>query len=299
MNKRKILLITPNLKGMKGGVNRIQPSLGVGYLAAVLEQKGYEVHVRDTALEGYGRQVPLVGTNMVEIGEPEESVASYISNLKPDLVGISVLFSNLSEHAHTVARIVKGINPNIRVVLGGNHITNAVRDYGFATACSQAENIPHDLNDKNIDYAMIGESDFQFAKLAKALLNNQDPADMEGLVFRNKQGIVINKPTAKNKVDIRQLPHPARHLMNMEGYFRIGLFHSSQAYSKRVLNVMTSRGCPERCSFCTTPAMWGNNIRWRDPEDVCSEIKNGIKQYGIGEVQFEDDSLTANIQHLM
>ena len=48
--KAKVCLMTPNLKGMKGGVNRIQASLGIGYLAAVLRKAEHEVYIRDTAL---------------------------------------------------------------------------------------------------------------------------------------------------------------------------------------------------------------------------------------------------------
>jgi pyruvate-formate lyase-activating enzyme len=49
-----------------------------------------------------------------------------------------------------------------------------------------------------------------------------------------------------------------------EGYFDIGAFHSPKSRSKRVLSVMASRGCPEKCSFCTTPEMWGALVRWRE-----------------------------------
>ena len=303
MNRSRILLISPNLKGISGGVNRIQPSLGIGYLAAILEQRGYEVYVRDTALEGHSRQVKLKNKNMVAIGESEEDIANYVSSLRPAVVGISVLFSNLSEHAHTIAKIVKEVDPRIKVVLGGNHITNAARDYIFATTPGNEEYHMEkdltDMKDLNIDFAMIGEADFQFANLVEALLSNNDPRNIEGLVFRNGQDIVVVEPRSAKRFDILNLPHPARHLMNMEGYFKIGLFHSSQSHSKRVLNVMASRGCPENCSFCTTPNMWGRSIRWREPEDIYEEIKKGIELYSIGEVQFEDDSLTAHISHLM
>ena len=90
-------------------MNRIQPSLGVGYLAAVLEREGHEVHIRDTALEGNNHQVSDGTGDIVKIGEPEESIVRYIADLKPDVVGISVVFSNLAEHAHDIARIVKNI----------------------------------------------------------------------------------------------------------------------------------------------------------------------------------------------
>jgi len=301
MKKGKILLISPNLKGVAGGINRIQPGLGVGYLAGVLERDGHEVHVRDTALEGHDNQVLQADGKTILIGEDDAAIGRYIEGLNPDILAISVLFSNLSEHAHTVARIAKRVNPRIVVVMGGNHTTNATSDHVYARAPgnenSNLGSVPHDIEDPNIDYAMAGECDFKFLELVNCLLNGESPEQVEGLIFKRNGTIVINPRPPR--IDIRELPHPARHLMNMEGYFKIGLFHSTKSTSKRVLNVMASRGCPEICTFCTTPEMWGAKVRWRDPLDIYEEIKSGIERFGIKEVQFEDDTLTANRPHLM
>ena len=129
--KGKILLISPNLKGIQDGINRIQPGLGIGYLAAVLEKNGHEVFVRDTALEGHYNEKPLDDKKTILIGESDNAIANYISNLNPDIIGISVLFSNLADHAYQISRIAKKVNPGIQVILGGNHITNAISDYNY------------------------------------------------------------------------------------------------------------------------------------------------------------------------
>ena len=62
---------------------------------------------------------------------------------------------------------------------------------------------------------------------------------------------------------------------------------------------MCSRGCPEKCTFCTTPQMWGTKVRWRNIDNIIDEIEDGIKNYNIGEIQFEDDTLTANKKRLI
>jgi len=296
--KAKVCLMTPNLMGMKGGVNRIQASLGIGYLASVLRKAEHEVYIRDTALEGYNNEKPLDG-RMIMIGETNEEISSYISSVNPDIVGISVLFSNLMEHAHTLAKIVKQVNSSIKIVLGGNHISNTVKDYLFAIKHPEAglENELVIIKDKNIDYFMKGEVEEQFLELVNKLINKEDPIDVEGLVYIKDGQLKINNSPASG--DIRKLPFPARDLMNMEGYFKVGLFHSGKSRSKRVLNVMASRGCPEKCSFCTTPQMWGPVVRWRDPQNIYEEIKHGIDKYNIGEVQFEDDTLTLNRKKLL
>ena len=86
--------------------------------------------------------------------------------------------------------------------------------------------------------------------------------------------------------------------MNMEGYFNVGLFHNADTERKRVLNVMASRGCPERCTYCTTPVTWGRKVRWRSPQEIVAEIKDAIENHGIQEVQFEDDTLTSDLSKL-
>ncbi|MCB9747826.1 MAG: B12-binding domain-containing radical SAM protein [Candidatus Omnitrophica bacterium] len=302
----KILLFSPNMRGMKGGVNRIQPPLGIGYLAALLEKNGYKVYIRDTALEGYSHQVPIdQDPRMVLIGESDASISEYIKKVKPDMVGISILFSNLAAHAHQLAALVKKINPRIPVILGGNHVTNAVRDYVFAlTPGNEAYHLPRELKeiqDPNVDYLMTGESDFDFLDFVQTYFAKKSLENIRGLVMQNDQKEVVfnHAHLKKERRDLKDLPHPARHLMNMEGYFKVGLFHSSQTKSNRILSVMASRGCPEKCSFCTTPAMWGSKVRWREPQDIYKEIKSCIKKYRVGEVHFEDDTLTAHKKYLL
>ena len=98
MKKGKVLLITPNLKGIGDGVNRIQPSLGLMLIAQTLKNDGHEVKIHDTALEGWeNRTVIDPVNNVVLIGQSDDEIAKVISDFSPDVIAISVLFSNLSE----------------------------------------------------------------------------------------------------------------------------------------------------------------------------------------------------------
>ena len=278
MKKGKVLLITPNLKGISDGVNRIQPSLGLMLIAPILEQHGHQVKIYDTALSGWdNRKIIDKKNNIVLIGHSDEDIASEVSNFAPDVVAISVLFSNLLESAHNIAKIIKKINKNIKVVLGGNHISCAVKDYQAAILDKNSglpKNIK-DLDNDHFDYAMTGEGEFNFTKLVDNL---------------------INPPTRVH--DLNTLPRPARHLVDMEAYFKIGAFHSAKSRSKRVLSVMCSRGCPEKCTFCSTPEMWGQNTRWRSTAHIMDEISNDVRDFKIGEIQFDDDTITVNKKNL-
>ena len=116
MKKARILLITPNLKGIKDGLNRIQPSLGLMTIAQSLINNNHIVKIYDTALEGWENHVDL-GNNKVMIGQSDDEIENVIKEFNPDIVGISILFSNLNQSAHTIASIVKKINPKIYVLL--------------------------------------------------------------------------------------------------------------------------------------------------------------------------------------
>ena len=174
MKKGRILLITPNLKGVKDGLNRIQPSLGLMTIAQNLLDNNHIVKIHDTALEGWNSKIDL-GNNKVMIGQSDHEIENVIREFNPDIVGVSILFSNLNDSAHIIAGIVKKINPNIYVLLGGNHISNSVVDY--------KENIVHpgddiplikDMEDDNVDFALIGEADFTIIELVNKLINKED-----------------------------------------------------------------------------------------------------------------------------
>ncbi len=283
MENIRILLISPNVLGLKNGINRIQPGLGIMYIAAVLEQRSCTVAVYDSALEGYENQMEVQGrSNIVEIGDSDEAITKRISSFKPDLIGISVLFYNQSAQAGHAAKLAKRILPEVPVVVGGNQV---------------AEEYEALMQNNCFDFAMINESDKNFADFIELYFSGNDFHKVPGLVYRQGEQLISNPPGGIIK-NLDELPFPARHLVNMEKYFKISMFHNPYSRHPRVGNVMTSRGCPEKCSFCTTPLRWGNHIRWRSPENVYQEILLLKDQYGVGEIQFEDDSLTLNIRNL-
>tara|TARA_B100000795_G_C22803737_1_gene443460 strand:- start:239 stop:1753 length:1515 start_codon:yes stop_codon:yes gene_type:complete len=300
MKKARVLLITPNLKGVGDGVNRIQPSLGLLLIAPILEKNGHIVKIYDSALDGWDNRHTIDQKNdIIMIGQSDDKIANAISNFSPDIVAISVLFSNLLESAHNIARIVKKVKKDIPVILGGNHISSAVSDYKIAKIDKNSglPKIINDLEDENFDLAMSGEGEFSFLELVNRLINKEDISKVPGLVKKiGHEKYLINPSTRVH--DLNLLPRPARHLVDMEAYFKIGAFHSAKSRSKRVLSVMCSRGCPEKCTFCSTPQMWGNNTRWRSTEHIMSEIGNDVRDFKIGEIQFDDDTITVNKKNL-
>ena len=283
MKKNRILLFAPNMIGVRGGVHRVQPGHGIGSIAGNLRDLGHEVIIRDTALEGYNNVEDTEFKDLVMIGESYDSIKKFIEDVRPDWVLVSILFSNLVVHGKKIAEIVKSIDPKIKTILGGNHVNNTYTEV---------------LNDRFVDYVVLGECDFSVGELISSVMEGKDIGKIQGVAFKYDNKIISNGLSPRIN-DLNTLPREARDLMNMEGYFDVGLFHSAKSRSKRVGNIMATRGCPEKCSFCTTPQMWGNTVRWRDPEHIFAEIRDIVTDYGIEEIQFDDDTLTANIKKLL
>ena len=197
MNKARILLVTPNLKGIADGTNRIQPSLGLMLIGELLIQHGHEVKIYDSALDGWGNRKIIDEKNkIVLIGDNDEIIKNKITKFNPDIIAISVLFSNLLESAHNIANIAKKINPNIITILGGNHISNAVLDYKHSVL-DKSLNLPNfipDLENSNFDYAMTGEGEYSMIEFAKNYKNKDYLEKIPGVVKNFEGKYIINSP---------------------------------------------------------------------------------------------------------
>jgi magnesium-protoporphyrin IX monomethyl ester (oxidative) cyclase len=97
--------------------------------------------------------------------------------------------------------------------------------------------------------------------------------------------------------DLDSLPFPAWHLLPIEKYIQVGQAHGSQK-RKRYASMITSRGCPGRCVFCSIHSVWGYKWRARTPENVVSEIEKLVAEYNMREIHFEDDNLTLSKQRM-
>jgi len=235
------------------------PCLGPLYLAAVLEQHGFKVKVFDNRIDKYALDKLLTFT--------------------PDIVGIStVTFSYLT--GLKAAKKIKKIFPNVLIVFGGAHASILPKEV---------------ISKKWVDYVFIGESEKTFLQFCELVKNKEDSVKMlkkiKGLAFKIDNSIMINKrgPYLSSK-DLENLPWPAFHLMNLDAYFHSTQTHGLFKRGKRILPIMSTRGCPFSCTFCCRTM--GNQIRSRSIESVISEIKFLVKRYGVDEIYFEDDNFT-------
>lgn len=232
--------------------------LGIAWLASVLRENGFkDVVLIDSMANHYTNQ----------------EIIELLKKQGPDIVGIS-FGTQIRFSAFELARMIKSNFPGVPVVAGGPHPT--------LTAQDTLENIPE------IDVIVRGEGDISFLNLVKAIANKADLTGVKGISFRNKNGNVVHNPPEPPIQDLNKIPLPARDLLPMEKYDKTAILSK-----KRVANIMSSRGCPYHCSYCSTSEQWGHMIRHRSPKNVVDEIELVLKTYPfLGGIRFFDDVLT-------
>jgi len=273
------LINPPQILNRSLGLPDIFQPLGLLYIAACLEKK-YCVSIIDTPSEGLQSIKKIKG--QYYLGLTFEEIEKRIRGLEPDVVGITVPFTVNLESAIQVASMVKLIDKKIITILGGIH----------PTACP-AETLAFGC----VDFVVIGEGEDTIQELLRAFINysNENLRNIPGIGFKYKNDIVLNSPRDSIK-NVDLLPFPARHLLPMENYFtamKTGLAQrKNYIYNNRWATIITSRGCPYNCNFCSIHGVMGRKFRPRSPESVVDEIKHVVQEYDIRHINFEDDNLT-------
>lgn len=276
-SSKKVLLINPRQSVSKGSIRRLPTHLGLMYMAAVLEKEGHEVSILDSPCAGYDHVVEEQDIDIY--GLSDDDLALRIKQQKPDFIGVSCLFSKQEAEVIKTCKIAKQTFPNTKTVVGGMYPTLFARELMASTP--------------EIDFIIQKEGETRLLNLVNG---NKSYEQQDGLVFRKNNEIIVN-PTYLIE-DINQLPFPARHLIDLEKYIKIGLFSNPFPKKERIEQVLTSRGCAYRCDFCTTPMVWGT-YRRRDASNILQEIIQLKENYGVEEIQFRDDNLTIDKENAL
>lgn len=251
----KVALISPKWNKL---VNSYPP-LGLGYLAAVLEQRGHTVRIFDFGLEP---------------SRPLEGEIPGVLGFAPDLIG----FTSMTTNFHSVEQTVRLLREqtDTPIVIGGPHATV------FPERTLQ--------ENAGMDYLVVGEGEETLLELVEVLEGRRAPAEVAGLCYRDGDAVHCN-PSRPLIKDLDALPFPARHLFELERY---PLFAPDGA---RMLTVLTSRGCPYNCSYCFKGIV-GRTYRQRSPENLIAELRLLIDTYGIRNFYFIDDLFTLDVKRL-
>ncbi len=275
---KKILLINPPIQDFYQTEIRQQP-LGLKYIQAVLDRAGFETDLLDCLASRQKRTIAIpeplgylksyypandlspfkLFTHFRHFGLDFEQIARHVRAMQPDLIGISCNFTPYFDMAVETARLCRSILPAVPIVAGGHHAT-AVPKEVMKTGC--------------FDFVILGEGEARILKLIAAL-RNQNLAELrsiDGLAYFDNGTIIVN-PIRSYLENIDELP-----LVELNG---------------RIAMLITSRGCPKNCNFCSIAKVMGKKVRFRSIDRVLDEMELGIRN-GVRQFDFEDDHLTAD-----
>lgn len=281
----KVLLINPPITlSEKENITYTLP-LGLAYLASVVRGEGYLVDCLDALIEGY-ESSPLYikgkSGSFFHYGLKLEDIGKIMEKERLDVIGISCPFTIAWGNVAAISRIAKDIDPEIKVIVGGAH----------PSALPQAS-----LTD-TIDFVVVGEGEQTFIELLNFFEQGSNTSSLQrikGIAFKRNETSFLTPPREPIK-NLDELPFPARDLFPLEKYTKAGKAKKAHGSVKRdkYTSLITSRGCPGRCIFCSVHCVWGHTWRARSPENVVAEIEQVVNRYGTSEIHFEDDNLTLN-----
>jgi radical SAM superfamily enzyme YgiQ (UPF0313 family) len=232
-------------------------------LASVLENKGYTVEILDAA-------VSIL---------TEKQITEFVSRRKPAIVGLTAMTTTINSAIH-VAHNIKASNKETLVVLGGAHVSI----------------LPEETLKNNLDVDIIvrGEGEETFLDLVENCEKSvSDLSDVQGITYRNGSIVsnTVERPPIKN---LDSLPFPAFHLLP-QGKYRL---HPPFGRKSPVMPIITSRGCPYNCVFCSK-SVYGKKYRSNSPEYIIKEIHLLIDNFGVKEIKFYDDVFTLDRKRVL
>tara|TARA_B100001105_G_C22369784_1_gene434452 strand:+ start:117 stop:1583 length:1467 start_codon:yes stop_codon:yes gene_type:complete len=210
-----------------------------------------------------------------------EQVAHRVQEFNPDLVALTGL-SFHTPYVREAAQEIHKILPLVPIVVGGAGVTSDPGDV---------------LKETTISYGVIKEGEETFLKLVEALNADENPYSIEGLAHKNKDGKLIINPERPYVVEMDDIPFPAYDLIEVERYFQSSkrVSQSPVYISKKILPILTSRGCPFKCVFCHDTL--GKDFRHRSPDNIVDEIVWLKKKYNFEELEIVDDIFNFDIRH--
>jgi len=283
----KIILIQPPVRDFYQTTMRTQP-IGLAYVASSLKAYGHSVEILDCQTDRK-RPIPLPpelaylqayypfddrspfklysGYNHFGMGWDE--INKRVEASEADVFGISSSFTPYHGEALKIAKIIKQGDSRRIVVMGGAHVSCDPQGV---------------LESPFVDYVVLGEGERRLPMLLEQLENGsiKGVAGIDGIGCRADGRVRIN-PLMTFVQDLDDLPHPARGLLDLDRYC---------IRKKRAAMIITSRGCPHGCAYCSARLVMGASFRKRSPEGIIQEMLECRQRYGINAFDIEDDNFT-------
>ncbi|MBN2125903.1 MAG: radical SAM protein [Deltaproteobacteria bacterium] len=252
-----ILFVNPfseNEFGIVQAAHRPEFNLGTGYLAAYCIQEGFRVDVVDMGAE----KVSTAG------------LCSIIKEKRPPVVGISIV-TLLMDVSVKIAEAIKAIDEETLIVVGGPH-PSALPE--------------RTLQDGPFDVVVCGEGEGTCVQLLKRFFAKESFRGLRGIAYREGEEIVLEGP-AERIDDLDTLPIPYRKPETVHLYKNMVYFDEPDA---AMYNLITTRGCPYKCTFCGQSVVFPRKVRRLSAEKVFDEMQRAFRKWGIRHFFFEDST---------
>jgi anaerobic magnesium-protoporphyrin IX monomethyl ester cyclase len=250
------------------------PPLGLAYMSAIAKAAGHTVVVIDAPGEDIERYHPFrkgqfnLFTHGLSLPEIVERIPT-----ETRVVGLTNMFLHEWPLIKDLIPLIRKRVPGALIVMGGETPT--------AFWWRMMEESPE------LDCCVLGEGEVTFEELLATVDKGGKLADVASVAYRDDTGKAVKSAVTRKRVrDIEDLPRPDWEAFRVDEY--LSRQYSSGVKRGRSLPMISSRGCPYQCTFCSSPAMWTTRYVTRSPEHVADEIGDYVERYGISNVDFHD-----------
>lgn len=239
--------------------------------------------------QGIGSKIYELGTfddnhigvinERVRCGISDEEIAEIIKRENPKIIGLGCMYSRHYIDIISISKLIKKVNPAIKVVLGGNHAS---------AFCDLI------LKEPSIDFVVRGEGEVTFFELCEQILSGRDGFEkIDGLAYSDKNRNIIKTDNRELIRNLDDLPDIDYSLLDVRKYSKVS-YVSPFLMRYPALGIISSRGCPASCVYCTVKAVWGRTWRAKSAKKTIDEIALLYQEYGIQEFAFYDDSASVD-----
>jgi anaerobic magnesium-protoporphyrin IX monomethyl ester cyclase len=273
----KVVLIRPHMLIPRYSFTGLTvPPLGLAYVAAALRQKGHDVALIDSVGEAVEQHVPRHGDYILH-GLTTKQILALIPE-DVEYIGVSCMFSHEFPVYRDLIQAVKTRFPDAAIVAGGEHVT-ALPEETFRQC-------------PGLDIAVLGEGEETILDVVAGGRSDSALEHVAGIVWRDEGGALRANPRRERVRDIDSFPMPAWDLVPLRNYWKYGM--GLGVDRGRSMPMLATRGCPYRCTFCSSPLAWTTRWLARNPAAVVAEMKFYMEKYGA--VNFDFYDLTAIVK---